>query len=316
MQRAFAALFLLLTLLFCLAEGASARAMLQPENRVGVFSSNPNIRTYEIDPLALELQWEDTTGRYDIATGVVFYVNQNPWTHFDPEGLSIWTNAYKLLKNGGDIGMTTAGLVADWKVATNPRSSFLTRFGSFWSMGSELLPVSARDAKAGYKGAKNLLTGGDKVESAGDTVKATSNANDSRKAAGSTTETAKGRRAETDAEVVAPGSGDAHVYGVIDTQTGTLTKPGMSKRPFPDRMDESVAKADERAGQAGRHKGVLIEDKISPEQARGLEQKLTDKVEVRRPGTFPNKFHQRPTPKVKTKEQFKEKYGHEHNQGG
>ena len=87
MQRVFAALFLLLTFLFCFAESASARAQLQPENRVGVFSSNPNISTYAIDPLALQPQWEDTTSGYDFATGVVFYVNQNPWTKFDPHGL-------------------------------------------------------------------------------------------------------------------------------------------------------------------------------------------------------------------------------------
>ena len=33
------------------------------------------------------MQWEDTMWHYDIATDVLFYVNQNPWTYFDPLGL-------------------------------------------------------------------------------------------------------------------------------------------------------------------------------------------------------------------------------------
>lgn len=87
----------------------------------------------------------------------------------------------------------------------------------------------------------------------------------------------------------------------------------IARQPYPVRMDQSVKVADERIGETGRHKGVLIQDGISDNQAHALEQKLTDKVQARRPGTFPNKFHQRPTPKVETREQFIEKYGHEHN---
>lgn len=107
---------------------------------------------------------------------------------------------------------------------------------------------------------------------------------------------------------------DSYVYGVIDKKTGTLVKPGMSSGPIPKRMNQSVKLADKRSGVPGQHKGVILDKEITPEQARALEQKLTDKVEARRPGTYPNKFHQVPKPKVETKEQFKQKYGHEHNE--
>ncbi len=120
------------------------------------------------------------------------------------------------------------------------------------------------------------------------------------------------KQTNAEADAAATG-GDSYVYGVIDTKTGTLTKPGMSSKPFPGRMDQSVALADERIGEAGRHKGVLIRNGVTAPAARAIEQKLTDKVQVRRPGTYPNKFHQRPTPKVETKQQFRAKYGHEHN---
>ena len=115
MYRAFAALFLLLTFLLCFAESASARAQLQPENRVGVFSANPNISTYAIDPLALQPQWEDTTAIYDPATGVLFYVNQNPWTYYDPHGLFEWNefgaNLWNSVRGLGYFASDGAGTI-------------------------------------------------------------------------------------------------------------------------------------------------------------------------------------------------------------
>ena len=88
MKRAFTALFLCLAILLGIAETASG-AYVDPgvKNRVGGFWENPNIPTYEIDPFAPETHRKITIPHYDIATDVVFFVNQNPWSAFDPHGL-------------------------------------------------------------------------------------------------------------------------------------------------------------------------------------------------------------------------------------
>ena len=87
MRRVLAALFLLLAFLLSFAGTAWARAVLPPETRVGVSGPYTNTSTYEIDPLSLQMQWEDTTWSYDFAPDVLVYVNQNPWSAFDAEGL-------------------------------------------------------------------------------------------------------------------------------------------------------------------------------------------------------------------------------------
>ena len=87
MRRVLAALFLLLAFLLSFAGTAWARAVLPSETHVGVSGPYTNTSTYEIDPLSLQMQWEDTTWSYDFAPDVLVYVNQNPWSRFDPEGL-------------------------------------------------------------------------------------------------------------------------------------------------------------------------------------------------------------------------------------
>lgn len=89
------------------------------------------------------------------------YVNQNPWTHFDPDGLSVWTKLAKFAIKGGDIGLTTAGLVSDFNTFKEART-FGEAVGPAFSMLSEALPVSIGDIKDGYKLAKQG------VESLGD----------------------------------------------------------------------------------------------------------------------------------------------------
>jgi hypothetical protein len=77
------------------------------------------------------------------------YCNQNAWSKFDPDGLSVWLKAGKLALKGGDMALTVAGFVDDWHTFTNPESTFLERFGASWSMLSEVLPVSVDDVKGG-----------------------------------------------------------------------------------------------------------------------------------------------------------------------
>jgi hypothetical protein len=87
-RRVFQALLLCLAILFGI-EGSASGAYVDAttKNRVGVSGPNPNIRTYTLGALDLEPQGEFTILGYDPATGVVFYVRQNPWTKFDPLGL-------------------------------------------------------------------------------------------------------------------------------------------------------------------------------------------------------------------------------------
>jgi RHS repeat-associated protein len=284
---------------------------------------------------------------------VYCYVRQNPWTHWDPEGLFVGALVKRI--NEHIITPAAEGLVGAM-VDALPQSA-VEQLSS--SRGFESAVEAGRTVSGGIMhgsqealgmlspmdGAADKLLKGDlsgavkeaAIEAGGgrvfkaagkglaavkrhagqldEAVGALSHADD----AATATATGVRESIEEASSVLAKEGGgvakggDSYVYGVIDTQTGRLTKPGMSSGPVPNRMNQSVKTADQRSGVPGKHKGVIIEQGMTPEQARALEQKLTDKVEVRRPGTFPNKFHQRPTPKVETKEQFKEKYGHEHN---
>ena len=85
------------------------------------------------------------------------YCNQNAWSKFDPDGLSVWLKAGKLALKGGDMALTVAGFVDDWHTFTNPESTFLERFGASWSMLSEVLPVSVDDVKGGISITKKAV---------------------------------------------------------------------------------------------------------------------------------------------------------------
>ena len=97
---------------------------------------------------------------------VYAYVMQNPWTGWDPEGLSVYTKFAKYLCKGGDIAMTVAGIVDDGKTFMNPNSTFGERFGASFSILSEVLPASIGDVKDGYKWGKKALGFGDDVKDA------------------------------------------------------------------------------------------------------------------------------------------------------
>lgn len=87
MRRALAALTLLFAFLLCFAGTASAYVDVGSKNRVGGFG-DPFGDYAGFDGLqALDTHQEITILCYDPATGVVFYVRQNPWTFFDPLGL-------------------------------------------------------------------------------------------------------------------------------------------------------------------------------------------------------------------------------------
>lgn len=91
-------LFSCLAILLGMAGSASgAYVTLDAGNRVGVCGPNPNVYTYEFDPLALGSPRETTTGPYDFAPGRL------PWTKFDPLGL--WETGSYL----GDVGQMWVG---------------------------------------------------------------------------------------------------------------------------------------------------------------------------------------------------------------
>lgn len=150
MRRALAALTLLLAFLLCFAGTASgAYVDATSKNRVGVSGPNPNICTYVLGSLELEPQGEITVLGYDPATGVVFYVRQNPWSKFDPlglfEGTSIVWGMTKETTPTVESGVLTVSVAAstvpgvgeaqDAAVLADPNSSRLEKAVASASLG-------------------------------------------------------------------------------------------------------------------------------------------------------------------------------------
>ena len=88
MRNLLTALFLCFAILLGIAESASGASTVHGSKTAsGDFWENPNICTYKLGSLELEPCRGDTIVGYDSATGVLYYVRQNPWTSFDPLGL-------------------------------------------------------------------------------------------------------------------------------------------------------------------------------------------------------------------------------------
>ena len=62
--------------------------------RLGIFGKILTFYTYKLGSLAQEPCRGDTIVGYDSATGVLFYVRQNPWSSFDPTGLAGYPIAF------------------------------------------------------------------------------------------------------------------------------------------------------------------------------------------------------------------------------
>lgn len=86
-RRAFIAISLLLVFLLSGVGSASAYIDAEPKNRVGDFFGDANEVVWENQPPALGNTRGNHFGVYDSATGVWVYVQQNPWSKFDPLGL-------------------------------------------------------------------------------------------------------------------------------------------------------------------------------------------------------------------------------------
>ena len=88
MRTRLTALFLCFAILLGIAGTASGAINVNGQKTAsGDFFEDPNIYTYKLGSLELEPCREDTIVGYDPATGVLFYVRQNPWSAFDPLGL-------------------------------------------------------------------------------------------------------------------------------------------------------------------------------------------------------------------------------------
>ena len=88
MRTRLTALFLCFAILLGIAGTASGAINVNGQKTAsGDFFEDPNIYTYKLGSLELEPCREDTIVGYDPATGVLFYVRQNPWSKFDPLGL-------------------------------------------------------------------------------------------------------------------------------------------------------------------------------------------------------------------------------------
>ena len=82
------ALLLLFAILTGIAETALGASTIHGQKTAsGDFFEDPDIFTYKLGSLGLEPCQGDTIIGYDPATGVLYYVRQNPWSKFDPLGL-------------------------------------------------------------------------------------------------------------------------------------------------------------------------------------------------------------------------------------
>ena len=123
MRNLLTALFLCFAILLGIAESASGASTVHGSKTAsGDFWENPNICTYKLGSLELEPCRGDTIVGYDSATGVLYYVRQNPWSKFDPLGLdSNWHHKFSqkhedfFNKIGIDIHSPEHGVLLDVK---------------------------------------------------------------------------------------------------------------------------------------------------------------------------------------------------------
>ncbi|MEM7351020.1 MAG: RHS repeat-associated core domain-containing protein, partial [Acidobacteriota bacterium] len=97
-------------------------------------------RFLNVDPAnAAALDRPQTLNRY-------VYGQNNPTRLLDPDGRSAVSFGIKLLLKGGDVGLTAAGIVQDYRTLTGADSSLGDRVLAGASILSEALPISGRDA--------------------------------------------------------------------------------------------------------------------------------------------------------------------------
>ncbi len=109
------------------------------------------------------------------------YARQHPVNFSDPNG-ELWGAAAKLLKiaiKGGDVAATFAGAVQDTQTIFSSDATIGERLLAAGSLATEIVsPVSARDAKAGYNAASNMIGGADDAADAARAVNRTDDAAD------------------------------------------------------------------------------------------------------------------------------------------
>jgi URI fold toxin 2 len=109
-----------------------------------------------------------------------------------------------------------------------------------------------------------------------------------------------------------------HVYIIKNPQTGELIKPGISGRPL--NRDGSSPRANQQVNamnraNPGSAEAVIVERNAGSRQnAKDIEQLITDRHAVRNNGAMPSPYHRSPLPSVGTQQDFYNKYGFPHNQ--
>ncbi|MEM7314137.1 MAG: RHS repeat-associated core domain-containing protein [Planctomycetota bacterium] len=111
-------------------------------------------RFLSIDPVGVKANDPFTFNRYA-------YANNNPYNFLDPDGRSVYTKLFKLVRNGGDVTLTLAGVVDDYNTLTDQSASAGERIFAGVSLLSEVLPLSVRDAKEGVQFVNKVRKGED-----------------------------------------------------------------------------------------------------------------------------------------------------------
>ena len=232
------------------------------------------------------------------------YVRQNPWTSFDPEGLSVWSNIWKGDFDseeptwGGVAGQAGVGIIpivgqiADARdtaasiknVWRNPKS------GASWiNLGGAVvgwIPVLGDAAKSGFKVGKKVLTQGEKQLAKAAEKELT---NEIEKRAATTLK-------HTEAEVATDAPSDLVFHGTTDSET--VTTKGLSTkerdkaagsrdladtRGFSTTTDKATAQvwADARAAERGGEPVVLEANRAALPPPRERVGETLDPHEVR-----------------------------------
>jgi hypothetical protein len=165
-RHALASLTLFLAFLLCFTGTVSgAHTRVDSENHFGVLGPNPNIYSYALGYPDLEPSREFTITGYDPASGVVFYVRQNPWTKFDPLGL----NERYAMGGGGSwvsnrsshspgmgqlLAPTTMGLGRNRSAWTGSRSGDINHYNT----STKPMLQTTAGAVIGYSGTMSVLS--------------------------------------------------------------------------------------------------------------------------------------------------------------
>jgi len=162
-----------------------------------------------------------------------------------------------------------------------------------------------------------MVATGAAIAAEGGGRKAPSNAQPKAKQTAKTNPGVSAQKSPTQSAKKAHGNSDQstnpnHVY-VIKGTDGKLKKPGISGQRM--NQNQTSPRANPQVNKHNKSNpndtvdSHVVKQGASRTGAKSMEQKITDKHAARNNGAMPSTMHKRPTPKVKSREEYIERYG-------